>query len=90
MAILQDTSSENAMLAELAALRAENERLKANKAKSNGLKVSAKGALSLYGMGRWPVTLYKAQWLKVLDMAQEIRDFIELHDDVLASKPDAE
>jgi hypothetical protein len=89
MTILQDVSA-NAMLAELATLRAENARLKANKAKSNGLKVSAKGALSLYGMGRWPVTLYKAQWLKVLDMAQEIRDFIEDHDDVLASKPDAE
>lgn len=49
------------------------------------LKVSAKGAVSLYGMGRFPVTLYAQQWDKVLDEAQTIRDFIEAHQDVLSS-----
>ena len=41
------------------------------------LKVSAKGAISAYGMGRWPVTLYAPQWVKLLDIAVEIRKFID-------------
>lgn len=52
------------------------------------LKVSAKGAVSLYGMGRFPVTLYAQQWDKVLDEAQTIRDFIAAHQDVLSSGKD--
>ena len=43
------------------------------------MKVSEKGALSVYGMGRFPVTLYKEQWLKLLDMADEIQAFITAH-----------
>lgn len=50
------------------------------------LKVSEKGALSLYGMGRWPVTLYKTQWLRLLDEADTIRAFIRDHDSVLSAK----
>ena len=62
--------------AELERLRKENEALK--KASSPGirLKVSEKGAVSIYGMGRFPVTLYKEQWLKLLNMSAEIRAFI--------------
>ena len=40
------------------------------------MKVSEKGAVSIYGVGRFPVTLYKEQWLKLLDMSPEIRNFI--------------
>jgi len=76
---------------ELERLRAENEALKgANKnpasAKPLTLKVSEKGALSLYGMGRFPVTLYKEQWLKVLNMADEIQAFITANDEKLKAK----
>ncbi len=50
------------------------------------LKVSEKGAVSCYGMGRFPVTLYKQQWLRLLDEAQTIRDFIEANDTLLSVK----
>lgn len=63
----------------LARLQAENEALKARKGGSttNGLKVAEKGGISLYGLGRFPVTLFSAQWFKLLDMADEIRAFIK-------------
>jgi hypothetical protein len=64
--------------AELERLRAENESLK--KAKEPGvlsMKVSEKGAVSVYGLGRFPVTLYQEQWLKLLAKANEIKRFIE-------------
>jgi hypothetical protein len=48
------------------------------------MKVSEKGALSIYGMGRFPVTLYKQQWLRLLDAGQEIKDYIELNDSLLS------
>ena len=51
------------------------------------LKVSEKGGLSVYGLGRFPVTLYKEQWTKLLDMADDIRAFIKAHDS--SSKPRA-
>lgn len=54
------------------------------------LKVSEKGALSCYGMGRWPVTLYKSQWLRLLDEADAIRNFIKAHNSVLVDKAPAE
>jgi len=64
---------------ELARLRAENEALKRSnkRAGSISLKVSEKGAVSVYGLGRFPVTLYREQWLKLLAMADEIKQFIE-------------
>ena len=62
--------------AELARLRAGNETLKKAGARGVSLKVSQKGAVSLYGMGRFPVTLYKEQWLKILEMSDVIRAFI--------------
>jgi hypothetical protein len=67
---------EQEMKAELERLRAENEALKTRSARPVSLKVSEKGAVSVYGLGRFPVTLYKEQWEKLLDMAEEIRAFI--------------
>lgn len=72
---------------EIARLTLENERLKsAAKAKGTGLKVSDKGAVSLYGMGRFPITLYKEQWVKVLAKAEEINAFIQANDHLLTTK----
>jgi hypothetical protein len=72
---------------ELERLRAENEALKARKEdRSPSLKVSEKGGVSLYGLGRFPVTLYKEQWLRLLDMSAEIRSFIEQNDSKLKTK----
>jgi hypothetical protein len=50
------------------------------------MKVSDKGAVSVYGMGRFPVTLYKEQWLRLLDMAEEIRAFIAANEAKLKAK----
>ena len=79
-------SDDNDMQAELARLRAENEALKKSGRSKLAMKVSEKGALSVYGMGRFPVTLYKEQWAKLLDMADEIRKFIKENDAKLKSK----
>ena len=80
--------SERDLQAELERLKSENERLKAQQASRVSLKVSQKGGVSLYGLGRFPVTLYKEQWAKLLDMADEIRVFIREHDTELKAKPD--
>ena len=72
--------------AELARLRAENESLKKAGRGKLTMKVSEKGALSVYGMGRFPVTLYKEQWLRLLSMAEEIKSFIDANQDSLKSK----
>ena len=77
------------MKAELERLRAENERLKTQRGRSAGLKVSEKGGVSVYGLGRFPVTLYKEQWAKLLGMADEIRAFIKEHEPELKAKPEA-
>jgi hypothetical protein len=71
---------------ELARLRAENERLKKSGSKGMSLRVSEKGGVSVYGLGRFPVTLYKEQWKKLLDMSDEIRSFIEANESQLKSK----
>jgi hypothetical protein len=75
--------------AELERLKAENERLKSQRGRSTSLKVSEKGGVSVYGLGRFPVTLYKEQWVKLLAMADEIRGFIKEHDAELKAKPEA-
>lgn len=76
------------MKSELERLRAENEALKMKKPASGTLsmKVSEKGALSVYGMGRFPVTLYKEQWLKLLGIADELKKFIAENDSRLKTK----
>jgi len=69
--------NEEQMKAELERLKAENEALRKGNTKGTSLKVSDKGGVSVYGLGRFPVTLYKEQWTKLLDMADDIRAFIK-------------
>ena len=71
---------------ELERLRSENAALKKGAATGITMKVSEKGGLSVYGMGRFPVTLYKEQWLKLLDMSEDIRTFIAANAATLKSK----
>ena len=78
--------AEEDLKAELEKLRAENEALKRRTAKGTSLKVSDKGAVSVYGLGRFPVTLYQEQWVKLLDLADDIRQFIKDNQDKLKKK----
>jgi hypothetical protein len=80
-------SDEN-LRAELERLKAENEQLKSQRGRSVSLKVSEKGGVSVYGLGRFPVTLYKEQWQKLLAMADDIRAFLKEHDSELKAKPE--
>jgi len=78
--------SEDDLKAELERLRSENAALKKGAATGVTMKVSEKGALSIYGMGRFPVTLYKEQWLKLLEMSDDIRAFIVANERQLKTK----
>ena len=78
--------NEAEMKAELERLRAETAKLKSKDSAGLSLKVSEKGAVSLYGMGRFPVTLYKEQWLRILASAPEIETFIRENDSKLKTK----
>jgi hypothetical protein len=80
------TDQDQDLKAELERLRSENAALKKGAATGISMKVSDKGALSIYGMGRFPVTLYKEQWLKLMDMANQIRAFIAANDSKLKTK----
>jgi hypothetical protein len=71
---------------ELERLRGENAALKKGVSSNVRMKVSEKGAVSVYGMGRFPVTLYKEQWLKLLDMSDQIRAFIAANEAQLKAK----
>ena len=71
---------------ELERLRNENAALKKGAAAGISMEVSEKGALSIYGMGRFPVTLYKEQWLKLLDLSDDIRAFIAANESQLKTK----
>ena len=73
---------------ELERLRAENERLKKAQAHGGSIRVSEKGGVSIYGLGRFPVTLYKEQWLRLLDMGDDIRAFIAENAPKLKTKPE--
>ena len=81
--------AEEDLKAEVERLKAENERLKSQRARSVSLKVSEKGGVSVYGLGRFPVTLYKEQWAKLLSMADEIREFIRENESSLKAKPES-
>ncbi len=81
-------ADEKALMEELERLRAENENLK-SKRKSGGeiyFKVSAKGALSVYGLGRFPVTLYKEQWERLFAKLDELKKFIKDHESQLRTR----
>jgi hypothetical protein len=73
---------------ELEKLKAENEMLK-TKRKGPGeitFKVSQKGALSVYGLGRFPVTLYKEQWERLLVKLDELKRFIKDNEGTLKTR----
>jgi hypothetical protein len=74
------------LLAQIERLKAENESLKKPARGQLSLKVSEKGALSVYGMGRFPVTLYREQWEKLLSMSDQIKEFIAENDAALKKK----
>ena len=76
--------------AELERLRSENATLKKGAASGVRMKVSEKGGVSVYGLGRFPVTLYKEQWLKLLDMSADIRAFITANEAQLKTKQKTE
>ena len=78
--------SDDDLKAELERLREENAALKKGSATGLRMKVSEKGALSVYGMGRFPVTLYKEQWLRLLNISDDIRAFIAANDSQLKAK----
>jgi len=82
-------ANEDALKAEIERLRVENERLKSDRKRGVSLKVSEKGGVSVYGLGRFPVTLYKEQWTRLLAMADDIKAFITEHESQLKTKPDA-
>jgi len=79
--------SDEDLRAELERLRKENESLKKGASRGVSLKVSEKGGVSVYGLGRFPITLYKEQWAKLLDMSEQIRDFIAENESKLKTKP---
>ena len=74
------------LMAELARLKAENERLRANTGPNLSFKVSEKGALAVYGLGRFPVTLYKGQWKKLIGQLARLEKFMAEYDRELVSK----
>lgn len=79
-------ATEDELRSELERLKAENATLKARGSKGISMKVSEKGAVSVYGLGRFPVTLYQEQWLKLLDVADDIRAFVKEHEKELKKK----
>jgi hypothetical protein len=78
--------SDEELKAELGRLRNENAALKKGASSGNRLMVSENGAVSVYGLGRFPVTLYKEQWLKLLDMSDDIRVFTAANEGRLEAK----
>ncbi len=86
-----------ARIAELEAMAAELKALKAQTKNMARLKVSQKGAISVYGLQRMPVTLYAGQWERIIDMVEKgtLSDFIKANESALtrkavkAAKPEA-
>ncbi len=79
-------ATEDELKAEVERLRKENEALKRPTRGQISMRVSEKGGLSVYGLGRFPVTLYREQWEKLIAMAEEIKQFIHDHDASLKKK----
>lgn len=85
MALLQDLSQAE-LLAALEAANAKIAAMKASSQRKTTLKVTEKGGLSMYGLGRFPMTLYRGQWERLLNSAEDIRAFIAAHADSLSVK----
>jgi hypothetical protein len=87
---MNDMADDN-IHAELERLKAENEALKQKQKRGSAvsMKVSEKGAVSVYGLGRFPVTLYQEQWSKLLSLSDEIKEFIEENKAALKVKEQA-
>ena len=79
-------ADDDTLKTELERLRAENAALKSRTSRGVSIRVSEKGGVSVYGLGRFPVTLYKEQWVRLLDMADDLRAFIREHDSELKAK----
>lgn len=79
-------SSQEDLQKEIERLKAENENLKKAPTRGLSFKVSEKGAVSVYGMGRFPVTLYKEQWIRLLGMKDDLLNFIKENDSRLKTK----
>lgn len=83
-------STAEELQAEIEKLKAENNALRSEKKapvnKEISFKIGEKGGLSVYGLGRFPVTLYKEQWLKLLDKSDEIKNFLNENSDKLKTK----
>jgi hypothetical protein len=87
IAVTSNGKTSNAdLLQQIAALQAENAKLKESRNRALSLKVSAKGAVSVYGMGGFPLTLYSGRWFKLFSMVDAIKAFIEENKDKLAVK----
>ena len=71
---------------QIANLKAELKEKKKNTPKALSLKVSQKGAVSVYGLGRFPVTLYPAQMQRLLSIKEEIETFIADNKDSFSYK----
>ncbi len=82
----QQTTNNADIMAELLALRAENERLRANRKSTGSIKISPKGGVSVYGLGRFPVTLYSSQWQALFEKQEDIKAFIVENLAILAQK----
>jgi len=78
--------TENEALKEIVKLRSENEGLRKAATTGTSLRVSDKGGVSVYGLGRFPVTLYKEQWHRLLALADDIRGFIKENEDKLKAR----
>jgi len=78
--------SQDEMMKELERLKAENAALKGGQTRGLSLRVSEKGGVSVYGLGRFPVTLYKEQWEKLLGMSDDIKAFIKANESQLKTK----
>jgi hypothetical protein len=80
--------TEELLKQEIERLKKENEELKTFKGgkRQISMKVSAKGALSVYGLGRFPITLYKEQWNRLLEVVNDIKSFIKAHEGELKTK----
>ena len=80
------TQSDQELQRELERLRTENAALKSRRQREIRLQVSQKGAVSLYGLRRFPVTFYLEEWNQILDRSGEIRAFLKKHESELKTK----